>query len=125
MRQLGENTTEQVHNTSIKEGYEAIGVAPNSRRQFEEAGYQIPAIILEWLGVSQNLIVLSNNPFKINQLKNHGFQVTRTKSLGKINAAGQREAKQRGKDFQHLDMDGQELTFDEEIDRLKSTLTSF
>jgi GTP cyclohydrolase II len=123
MRQLGENTTEQVHNTSIKEGYEAIGVAPDSRRQFEEAGYQIPAIILEWLGVSRNLIVLSNNQFKINQLKNHGFQVTRTKSLGKINNTGQREAKQRGADFQHLDMDGEELSFDEEIHRLKLTLT--
>lgn len=123
MRQLGENTTEQVHNTSIKEGYEAIGVIPDSRRLFEEAGYQIPAIVLEWLGVSRNLIVLSNNQFKINQLKNHGFQVTRTKSLGKINNAGQREAKQRGSDFQHLDMDGEELSFDEEIHRLKLALT--
>lgn len=123
MRQLGENTTEQVHNTSIKEGYEAIGVSPDSRRLFEEAGYQIPAIILEWLGVSKNLIVLSNNQFKINQLKKHGFQVTRTKSLGKINSAGQREAKQRGSDFQHLDMDGEELSFDEEIQRLKLALT--
>lgn len=122
MRQLGENTTEQVHHTSIKEGYEAIGVMPDSRRQFDEAGYQIPAIVLECLDVSKNLIVLSNNQFKIKQLENHGFKVIRVKSLGKINLAGQREAKQRGEDFQHLDMNGEELTFDEEIFRLKQEL---
>jgi GTP cyclohydrolase II len=123
MRQLGENTTEQVHHTSIKDGYEAIGVMPDARRQFDEAGYQIPAIVLSWLGVSKHLIVLSNNKFKIKQLEKHGFQVTRVKSLGKINNAGQREAKQRGEDFQHLDMDGEELSFDEEIQRLKLELT--
>jgi hypothetical protein len=43
--------------------------------------------------------------------------------IGKINNAGQREAKQRGEDFQHLDMDGEELSFDEEIHRLKLELT--
>jgi hypothetical protein len=122
MRQLAENTTEQVYHTSIKEGYESIGVYPDSRRQCKEAGYQIPAIILEWLGVNQSLIVLSNNKFKLKQLQAHGFEVKRVKSLGKINAAGQREAKQRGEDFEHLDMDGEELSFDHEIERLKQEL---
>lgn len=122
MRQLAENTTEQVYHTSIKEGYESIGVYPDARRQSKEVGYQIPAIVLEWLGVSRNLIVLSNNKFKLKQLQVHGFTVKRVKSLGKINAAGQREAKQRGEDFQHLDMDGEELSFDQEIQRLKEEL---
>ncbi len=124
MRQLAENTTEQVYHTSIKEGYESIGVYPDSRRQCKEAGYQIPAIVLEWLGISRSLIVLSNNKFKLKQLEAHGFAVKRVKSLGKINVAGQREAKQRGEDFQHLDMDGEELSFDQEIERLKQELRS-
>lgn len=122
MRQLGEMTTEQIYHTSMKESYESIGVFPDSRKQCNEAGYRIPAIILEWLGISQNLIVLSNNKFKLQQLRDHGFQVKRVKSFGKISTAGQREAKQRGKDFDHLDMDGEELSFDQEIARLKQEL---
>jgi len=123
MRQLAENTTEQVYNTSIKEGYESIGLQPDARRQGREAGYQIPAIILDWLGVNRSLIVLSNNKFKIKQLREYGFEVTRVKSLGKISAAGRREAKQRGEDFEHLDMDGEELSFDQEIERLKQEVS--
>lgn len=82
-----------------------------------------PAIILEWLAVSRDLIVLSNNSFKLGQLRNHGFEVTRVKSVGRISAAGKREAIQRGSDFDHLDMDGEELTFDQELQRLKAELS--
>lgn len=122
MRQLGENTTEQVFHTSIKEGYESLGVFPDARRQCNEAGYRIPAIVLEWLGINRNLIVLSNNKFKLRQLQDHGFNVKRVKSLGKIDSTGKREAQQRGEDFEHLDMDGEELSFDQEISRLKQEL---
>lgn len=122
MRQLAENTTEQVYHASLKEGYERLGVTPDSRRLGQEAGYQIPAIVLEWLGVSRSLIALSNNPYKLKQLRAHGFQVKRVKSLGKIDAAGLREARQRGEDFEHLDMDGEELSFDQELIRLKKDL---
>lgn len=122
MRQLAENTAEQVYHKTIKEGYACIGVSPDARRQGGEVGYQIPAIVLDWLGVSRNLIVLSNNKFKLKQLQAHGFHVQRVKSLGKISAAGQREAKQRGADFEHMDMDGEELTFEQEIIRLKEEL---
>lgn len=122
MRQLAENSVEQLYHTTIKRGYECLGVYPDARRQAGEAGYQIPAIVLEWLGVCRDIIVLSNNTFKIKQLQEHGFNVKRVKSLGRIPPAGQREAKQRGVDFDHLDMDGKELTFDEEIARLKNEL---
>lgn len=122
MRQLAENTVEQAYHTSIKEGYECIGLYPDARKQAGSAGYQIPAIILDWLGTSRNLLVLSNNKFKLQQLQAHGFSAKRVRSLGKISAAGQREAKQRGTDFEHLDMDGEELTFDQEIARLKLEL---
>ncbi len=123
MRQLAENTTEQTYHTSIKEGYEAIGLQADARRQNKEVGYQIPAILLDWLGCSPTLVVLSNNQFKLRQFEMHGFEVQRVKSLGKISLAGQREARQRGEDFHHLDMDGQELSFDEEMERLKHELT--
>lgn len=122
MRQLAENTVEQVDHTSIKEGYEALGITPDARKENKEAGYQIPAILLEWLGTSRSLIVLSNNKYKLGQLQKHGFEVKRVKSLGKIHAAGKREAEQRGRDFERLDMDGKELSFEEEITRLKEAL---
>lgn len=122
MRQLAENAVEQTHQLSIKEGYECIGVYPDARKEGHEAGYQIPAIVLDWLGVSRRLIVLSNNKFKLKNLRENHFEVTRVKALGKIDAAGQREAWQRGQDFNHLDMDGEELSFDQELQRLKQEL---
>lgn len=120
MRQLGENSVEQVHHTSIKEGYECLGISPDSRREGDHAGYRVPPIILDWLQVSRSVIALSNNRFKLKQLQSHGYNVERVKSLGKIGRAGQREARQRGADFDHLDMDGEEITFEDEILRLKT-----
>jgi hypothetical protein len=122
LRQLGENTTEQLYHTSIKEGYEAIGVEPDSRKANGEAGYQITPILLDWLESTRSLICLSNNPYKLKQLKQNGYEVKRVKSLGKIDRAGAKEAQQRGTDFQHLDMDGEEMTFEDEIERLKAAL---
>lgn len=121
-RQLAENTSEQIHHLSIKQGYESLGLPADARKENDEAGYQIPAIVLEWLKASRSLIVLSNNTYKLKQLEAHGFEVKRVKSLGKIGAAGKREAKQRGEDFKHLDMDGEELSFDQEIKRLKQEI---
>jgi GTP cyclohydrolase II len=122
MRQLAENTAAQVYQTSIKKGYAALGLAADPRKECGKVGYQIPAIVLDWLGCNRQIILLSNNPSKLEQFEKMGFAVNRVKSLGKISAAGKREALQRGEDFQHLDMDGQELTFDEEIHRLKAEL---
>ena len=119
MRQLGENCVEQTYDTTLKGGYEALGVCPDSRREENEAGYEIPGIICQWLKVNRQLIVLSNNRFKLKQFQEHGFDVTRVKSIGRVSEAGQREAKERGRDFQHLDMDGEEITFEEELSRLK------
>ena len=124
MRLLAENTTEQLHNISIKEGYESIGVYPDSRRECQEAGYQIPSIVLDWLDVSRSLIVLSNNKFKLGQLQNHGFDVKRVKSLGKMSAAGQRHAKLRGEDFEYLDVNEEELSFEAELERLKKEISN-
>jgi GTP cyclohydrolase II len=125
LRQLGENTAEHVFHTSLKEGYELLGIYPDSRRQCDEIGYRIPAIILDWLNPSRQIILLSNNAYKIKQFQAHGFEVQRVKSLGKIHRAGQREATQRGADFDYLDMEGEELSFEQEIARLKEELAFY
>ncbi len=119
LRQLGENSSEQIFKTSIKEGYASIGVTPDSRLENNEAGYQITYILLDWLGVSRNLICLSNNTHKLNQLSGNGYHVKRVKSIGKVDKAGAREAEQRRNDFKHLDIDGSDISFEEEMNRLK------
>lgn len=123
LRQLGENSSEQTFQTSIKEGYASLGLPPDARLEHGEAGYQITFILLDWLGVSRNLICLSNNTYKLNQLSRNGYCVKRVKSIGKVDRAGAREAEQRGKDFKHLDIDSSEISFEEEMARLKEECT--
>ena len=122
LRQLGENTTEQTSHTTMKEGYEAIGVIPDSRKENHYAGYKLTPILLDWLQASQTLICLSNNQHKLKQLEEHGYAVKRLKSLGKIELAGAREAAQRGNDFNHMDINGTFVSFDEELARLKEEI---
>ncbi|WP_068468730.1 hypothetical protein [Candidatus Protochlamydia phocaeensis] len=124
LRQLGENTAEQLFDCSIKEGYESLGVLADARLGNQKAGYQLTSIVLDWLQSSRDIICLSNNRHKLEQLEQHGYSVTRVKSLGMINPAGAREAKQRGTDFQHLDIDDVPISFEEELQRLKQTFAS-
>lgn len=119
LRQLGENTAEQLFDCSIKEGYESLGVLADARLGNQKAGYQLTSIVLDWLQSSREIICLSNNRHKLEQLERHGYSVTRVKSLGMINSAGAREAKQRRTDFQHLDIDEAPISFEEELQRLK------
>ncbi len=123
MRHLGEATVEQTLHTSMKESFEALGVMPDPRQAENQAGYEITYVLLDWLQAHRELIVLSNNSFKLNQLQENGYQVKRVKSLGKIDRAGLREAEQRGPDFDQMDMDGEEISFEEEIHRLRCALT--
>ena len=122
MRHLGEATVEQTLHTSMKGSFEALGILPDPRQAENQAGYEITYILLDWLQASRDLIVLSNNAFKLDQLKQNGYCVKRVKSLGKIDRAGLREAEQRGPDFNQMDMDGEEISFEEEIKRLQSLL---
>lgn len=115
MRHLGEATVEQTLHTTMKGSFEALGIMPDPRQAENQAGYEITYILLDWLQASRELIVLSNNAFKLNQLSQNGYQVKRIKSLGKIDRAGLREAEQRGSDFDQMDMDGGEISFEEEI----------
>ena len=118
LRQLGENCVEQHCHTGIKEGYKMLGLPPDGRKEDEGAGYQLTAILLDFLGVSKQLICLSNNPQKLHFLTERGYSCRRVKSLGQVVPAGLREAQQRREDYAHKDI-GQELVlFEEELERI-------
>jgi hypothetical protein len=123
LRQLGENRVEQLHHTGIKESYQSLGLPPDGRKEGEGSGYQLTAILLDFLEVSKNLICLSNNQQKLHFLAERGYACRRVKSLGQVVHAGLREAKQRGEDYAHQDI-GQELVvFEEELVRLKEEVS--
>jgi hypothetical protein len=123
LRHLGGAGVEQTFHTSMKESFEALGLPPDPRQAADQAGYETTYILLDWLNPSRHLIMLSNNSFKLAQLRQNGYDVQRVKSLGKIDRAGRREAEQRGSDFNQMDMDGPEVSFEEELSRLKAALT--
>lgn len=122
LRQLGENRVEQCYHTTIKEGYSFLGLAPDGRKEGEGAGYQMTSIILDFLEASKKLICLSNNQQKLQFLTQRGYVCKRIKSLGQIVDAGFREAEQRRKDFAHQDIGEQLISFEEEVERLKTEI---
>ncbi|MCH9625550.1 MAG: hypothetical protein S4CHLAM123_07260 [Chlamydiales bacterium] len=119
LRHLGENTVAQVCHTTIKEGYQALGLVADGR---EKGGYRLTPILLDWLECSKNLIYLSNNLQKIEALEQSGYTCKRIKSLGQVLEAGMLEASQRSGDFGHLDIGQHQISFEEEMERLKSSL---
>lgn len=123
LRQMGEMTTEQVFHTSLKEGYEALGITPDARSQVGGKGYETPAIICDWLRSSKTIHLLSNNNGKIEAFQKAGYEVTRIKTVGMVGAAGAREANYRKAEFQHIDFDGTQVSFEEEVERLKQQIT--
>jgi len=122
LRHRGEYSAEQIHQTTMKGGFESIGVLPDPRQENDGVGYQITPILLDWLNCSKDLIFLSNNKDKIKHLENSGYNVTRIKTIGMVNRAGAQEAEQRGTEFGHLDIDESEITFQQEIKRLKQEI---
>jgi hypothetical protein len=119
LRHRGEYSAEQIHQTTMKGGFESIGLLPDPRQENDGVGYQITPILLDWLNCSKDLIFLSNNKDKMKHLENTGYKVTRIKTIGMVNRAGAQEAEQRGTEFGHLDIDESEITFQKEIERLK------
>ncbi|MBN1157634.1 hypothetical protein JXA85_08495 [Candidatus Woesearchaeota archaeon] len=122
MRHRGEYSSEQIKNTTMWGGFEAIGITPDPRRENNNVGYKITFTILDYLGVSKNIIFLTNNHLKMGQLKHNGYKIVRVKSVGAVNLAGAQEAEQRGTEFGHMDINGDCITFDEEIARLRSDI---
>ena len=75
-------------------------------------------VVLDFLGVSRDIIFLTNNTHKMRSLTANGYRIRRVKSIGAVNAAGAQEAGQRGSEFHHLDIDGKHVRFPDEIRRL-------
>ena len=67
--------------------------------------------------------MLTNNPYKVKHLESNGYALERVPLMGEINAAGAQEAKERGLDFQHLDISEERVTFKNDFLRLKKVLT--
>jgi GTP cyclohydrolase II len=118
LRHRGEYSAEQVYEVTMKGGFDSIGIMPDPRKENDGVGYQITPILLDWLGCSKNLILLSNNKDKIQHLENNGYKISRIKTIGMVNTAGMQEEEQRISDFGHLS-DGSEITWQQEMERLK------
>jgi len=117
IRHAAQNTVEQIYQTPVNEGFESLGLPEDCRKKSNQAGYQIPAIILDWLGASKSLVVLSNTNHKLKQLQEYGFEVKRVTSLGKVDT-------EVSPHLTEQDYPEEELTFDQELQRLKHQLVS-
>jgi GTP cyclohydrolase II. len=123
IRHRGEYTSEQTYNETMAGGFETIGIEPDPRGIDGNFGYKVPSIILDYLGVSKDLIFLTNNPFKIKSAEDAGYKITRVKSIGAVNMAGSVEAEQRGTEFEHFDINGSLVTFKEDVNRIKMEIS--
>lgn len=122
MRHRGEYTAEQTYNTTMYGGFTTIGINGDPRAENNHAGYKITPIILDFLSVSKEVIMLTNNPLKIKQMEEAGYKITRVKSIGAVNIAGSTEASQRGSEFNHLDITGQLISFKEDYKAVRSEI---
>lgn len=122
IRHRGEYTAEQTYKTTMYGGFTSIGLKGDPRREKDCTGYKITPIILDFLGINKKLIILTNNPLKLEQLEKFGYKLIRVKSIGAVNLAGATEASQRGSEFNHLDINGNLVTFAEDFERMKTEI---
>lgn len=122
MRHRGEYTSEQTYKTTMYGGFTTIGINGDPRAENDSIGYKITPVILDYLGVNKKIIMLTNNPLKLQQMKNFGYEIIRVKSIGAVNVAGSTEATQRGTEFNHLDINGDLTSFKEDYDRIKEEI---
>ena len=122
MRHRGEYTAEQTYKETMYGGFTTIGIKGDPRSENNNIGYKITPIILDYLDVNKEVIMLTNNPLKIKQMENFGYQIKRIKSIGAINVAGSTEATQRGEEFHHMDINGECISFKEDFERMKEEI---
>lgn len=122
MRHRGEYTSEQIYGATMDGGFRCIGIKGDPRSENGFVGYKITPIILDYLQVNKNVIMLTNNTFKIGQMESFGYNVYRIKSIGAVNVAGSNEAKERGEEFHHLDINGDFITFSNDYERIKEEI---
>lgn len=123
IRHRGEYTSEQTYKTTMYGGFTTIGLKGDPRSAGNNVGYKITPVILDYLGTNQKVIMLTNNPLKIMQMENFGYEVLRVKSIGAVNVAGSTEATQRGTEFNHMDINGDLTSFKEDYDRIKEEIS--
>lgn len=123
IRHRGEYTSEQTYKTTMYGGFTTIGLKGDPRSEGNNVGYKITPVILDYLGTNQKVIMLTNNPLKIMQMENFGYEVLRVKSIGAVNIAGSTEALQRGTEFNHMDINGDLTSFKEDYDRIKEEIS--
>jgi GTP cyclohydrolase II len=122
MRHRGEYSSEQIYHTSMGEGFEAIGLVPDPRKEDNGVGYKVTTAVLDYLDISKDLIFLSNNPLKVKSLEDAGYTITRIPFMGEINIAGSQEAKERHTEFGHLNISGSSVTFKEDFAKVRQAI---
>jgi GTP cyclohydrolase II len=123
LRHRGEYTAEQTYKTTMYGGFTTIGIDGDPRSKGNSIGYKITPVILDFLGVNKKVIMLTNNPLKIKQMENSGYKITRVKFIGAVNIAGATEARERGSEFHHMDIDDHLISFKEDYRRLKKEIS--
>lgn len=123
IRHRGEYTSEQTYKTTMYGGFTTIGINGDPRGESDGIGYKITPVILDYLNTNKKVIMLTNNPLKMKQMKNFGYEIVRVKSIGAVNVAGSTEATQRGEEFHHLDINGDLTSFKEDYDRIKDEIS--
>ncbi|WP_296862237.1 hypothetical protein [uncultured Methanobrevibacter sp.] len=122
IRHRGQYTSEQTYKTTMYGGFTTLGLDADPRGKNGGIGYTLTPVILDYLNTNKNLIMLTNNPQKMKLMKDFGYNIKRVKTLGAICIAGSSEAIQRGTDFNHLDINGNLISFKEEFERIKKEI---
>lgn len=122
MRHRGEYTAEQVYDTTMYGGFTTIGIEGDPRGHHDNVGYKVTPVILDFLGVNKRVIMLTNNPLKMQQMEDFDYEITRVKTIGAVNVAGAVEALERGTEFHHMDIDNHLTSFKEDYDRVREEI---
>lgn len=125
MRHRGEYTSEQTYGTTMYGGFTTIGISGDPRNENDSIGYKITPVILDFLNVNKEVVMLTNNPLKIKQMENFGYKIIRVKSIGAVNVAGATEARERGSEFHHLDINEHLISFNEDFNRIRKEIEEY
>lgn len=121
MRHRGEYASEQVFGASMAEAFTTLGLEPDPRKVDDSIGYQTPFIVLDTLGINNELQFLSNNPRKWIHPLAAPYRIVPVSLAGEVNLAGAEEAESRNAEFGHVGI-GSLVGFDEELARLVGEL---
>jgi hypothetical protein len=102
MRHRGEYSAEQTGRLSVAGGFRAIGLLPDQRKQNNALSYRLSTAVLDYLGASKRLVVLTNNIDKIEALQSAGYVTHRIGMVARAGDGCEIEADNRRKEFGHL-----------------------